>query len=402
MKKLIGSDLGKYGFSPLTKEIYLYEIPTISQANILLVTNVTRGVVLYSFTGDNTGIYTNGVLTVVFDTTTMDSADVLQILVDIPEDSPYGSFDSCQLDDQYAEVPPPQVVSLAGIEVPGRRPEQMSFPVTLPDEQIFDANLSAVFPVASLGANALSPTGNWVDCARYRSLSFEIVAPTGVTVTLTFEGSNDGSFAVAVPLFDSAATSTAPVTSVAVAAATNRFFEGPIKYRYFRARISTAVAGGIISTFTRLSMAPWVGAYTQVANSAGNWSSNVAQIGGTNVVTGGVNGTLAIGGNIAAGTAPTVNPITIGGIDTLGKVRRISTDFYGNQPVVGVDPNLSLNTNPIRVRQEDGNSSGYGVQDLLYLILQELKTLRYLPEMLNTGRASDIDIDAITSDVKQQ
>lgn len=46
---------------------------------------------------------------------------------------------------------------------------------------------------------------------------------------------------------------------------------------------------------------------------ASNLSTNLAQVGGTNTVNGGVAGILAVGGNIAHSTAATANPIPIGG-----------------------------------------------------------------------------------------
>lgn len=46
---------------------------------------------------------------------------------------------------------------------------------------------------------------------------------------------------------------------------------------------------------------------------ASNLQSNVNQIGGTNVVTAGVSGMIAVGGNIAHDTADTSNPLKIGG-----------------------------------------------------------------------------------------
>ena len=58
-------------------------------------------------------------------------------------------------------------------------------------------------------------------------------------------------------------------------------------------------------------------------------SNNIAMVGGTAVVTGGVAGTLAVGGNVANAVAPTANPLLIGGVDTTALTRRLETDTSG-------------------------------------------------------------------------
>ncbi|MEI7632145.1 MAG: hypothetical protein WCJ60_02380 [bacterium] len=47
-----------------------------------------------------------------------------------------------------------------------------------------------------------------------------------------------------------------------------------------------------------------------------NQSVNMAQVGGTNTVTGGVAGTLAVGGNVANAVTATANPVPVGGVFT--------------------------------------------------------------------------------------
>lgn len=63
--------------------------------------------------------------------------------------------------------------------------------------------------------------------------------------------------------------------------------------------------------------------------SATNISTNIAQIGGNTVTTAGANGVLAIGGNIATGSAPTTNPTYCGALDTNGFTRPFRTDPAG-------------------------------------------------------------------------
>jgi hypothetical protein len=53
---------------------------------------------------------------------------------------------------------------------------------------------------------------------------------------------------------------------------------------------------------------------TVTANQGGsNWSTNVAQIGGTNIVTGGASGLIAVGGPVASGSSNADNPVKVGG-----------------------------------------------------------------------------------------
>ena len=58
-------------------------------------------------------------------------------------------------------------------------------------------------------------------------------------------------------------------------------------------------------------------------------SNNIAMVGGTAVVNGGVAGTLAVGGNVANAVAPTANPMLVGGVDTTTLTRRLETDTNG-------------------------------------------------------------------------
>jgi hypothetical protein len=54
---------------------------------------------------------------------------------------------------------------------------------------------------------------------------------------------------------------------------------------------------------------------TVTANQGGsNWSTNVAQIGGANIVTGGASGLIAVGGPVASGASNADNPLKVGGV----------------------------------------------------------------------------------------
>ena len=91
---------------------------------------------------------------------------------------------------------------------------------------------------------------------------------------------------------------------------------------------------------------------------------NAANFGGTSVVTAGVAGMMAVGGNIAAGVAPTANPILAGGIDTSGLTRRLLTDLAGRtimQPYnLGLNPNI-----PAATTATSALSPSFGVGSIL-------------------------------------
>lgn len=79
--------------------------------------------------------------------------------------------------------------------------------------------------------------------------------------------------------------------------------------------------------------------YLRAAPFTGIQSSNLTYVSGSGVVTSGVSGMLAVGGNIAVGTAPTANPISLAWDGTA--TRRILTDTVSG----GVVPGLSAVNN---------------------------------------------------------
>ena len=73
---------------------------------------------------------------------------------------------------------------------------------------------------------------------------------------------------------------------------------------------------------------------------SGNQLVNVSQIAGTAVVTGGVAGLTGVGGNIAAGAAPTANPLPTGSVDFGGLTRRLLSDVAGRAIIAAQSPLL--------------------------------------------------------------
>lgn len=99
-----------YTFDPVAKTVTLLGIPNINLEQILLVTNVTDGIILYSFADSAcSGTLVDNVLTLTYDTTAMESTDRLQIFIDMPvveniESEQQGIDESYVIDTNLSEV----------------------------------------------------------------------------------------------------------------------------------------------------------------------------------------------------------------------------------------------------------------------------------------------------------
>jgi hypothetical protein len=145
-----------------------------------------------------------------------------------------------------------------------RLPAATASPVVLSSDDVLDLVITGAANQLALNNNVLLAVAGagWIDMSQYRSLAFTITPAAGTVTagTLVFEQSTNGTDVVALPLFDSAAPNTAPVTTYNPAAATPRHFEGPIKHRFARVRVSVAVTGtttGLQAT-SIARMAPYV------------------------------------------------------------------------------------------------------------------------------------------------
>ena len=84
MKKLVGFDIGTHTFDKVAQTVTMSGLPSLSLEQILLITNTTRGTIIYSF-ADSTlgGTLSGSVLTLATSTTAMANTDKLQIYVDL-------------------------------------------------------------------------------------------------------------------------------------------------------------------------------------------------------------------------------------------------------------------------------------------------------------------------------
>ena len=117
-----------------------------------------------------------------------------------------------------------------------------------------DMNITGQTGQSTLNNNIVLATAgsSATDANGYRAVSIEIIGSSGISAgAVSFEASNDNVNFVAIALSDEATPSADPVTTVTVAASTVRYFKGPLAWRYFRARISTAFVGGTVAAITR-------------------------------------------------------------------------------------------------------------------------------------------------------
>jgi hypothetical protein len=134
-----------------------------------------------------------------------------------------------------------------------------------------DANAAHVIGQASQTAvvnNILTAVAGTAatDALAYNSGTTTIVS-TGTGGTFIFEGSNDNINFEAMPIKRSG-LSTGSITTSAITASASQFtYEYSIKYRYIRCRIVTAITGGSIQAFTRLSLTPFAPDVVRVGNS---------------------------------------------------------------------------------------------------------------------------------------
>lgn len=151
------------------------------------------------------------------------------------------------------------LISSAGLPTTlGQQAAATSQPVALANEDINDlyitgaaaqtATVNNILPSAS-GATA-------TDVQMYRSFAIQ-VASTGTGGTFIFEGSNDNSNFVGVPVFSIASLTPAPVVTAITASSSNIVYIGACPFRYLRLRIATTITGGSIQAFSSISQVPF-------------------------------------------------------------------------------------------------------------------------------------------------
>lgn len=188
----------------------------------------------------------------------------------------------------------------------------------------------------------------------YRSIAIQITPAAG-TVTagvISFEGSNDNFVSTALPVFlaDAGTINAAPFSAYTVTTAA-RYLTGTISFRYFRARISTAITGTTtgLQAFTVLSPIPFSSPRLTVSQpSASNLLMTATVTGatlGAGTVTGATLGSPLLVTDVS-GTAITVTATTTAFTPTAGVGYQLHipvTAMSGTNPSLTITIEESMN-----------------------------------------------------------
>ena len=169
------------------------------------------------------------------------------------------------------------------------------------------------------------------------------------------------------------------IGSQVTAVAANTGYSFPCIARYIRFVVTTA---GTATAYLRAQ--PWTASYTTTG-----FAVNTTQISGTSIVTGGVAGIQAIGGNIAAGVAATANPVPVGGVDSSGLTRRLLTDATGRLAVAASATAGSFYNQTAALTTDVTQFEGATQIELLTQMLLEMRIMNQqlyeLPNLLNSA-----------------
>ena len=245
---------------------------------------------------------------------------------------------------------------------------------------------------------SVTNTTNIIDTQGYQTISIT----TGLGIVGTVSGSNDG--ITFNPMIGYSMLS--GLSTSALAAVGNYIF--PCLTRYIRVVVT------VVGTYTYyLRNQPYTNNSVNLqqingataAQGTAQLGVNIVNVGGTGAVTGGVAGTLSVGGTNVVGVASASNPVLIGGVDPTGLARRAATTMLGdvitgNRTIPTSSGALSSTTTgntPIgsagyinqipHTVQDTSQFEGQSQVELLAQLLQEVKILNQqfyeLPKVLS-------------------
>lgn len=218
-------------------------------------------------------------------------------------------------------------------------------------------------PIIGTG-NIVNKTLSTVDTTGYQSISLQIYGTWAGTVS--FQTSND-----AANWFPQGGWNTNAPASTVSSTAGNGIWSIPSVGRFFRIVI-TAYTSGIVQSTIFLRNQP-ASPMLQAPNIATNSTVNVAQWAGTAGPSAGVGGTVAVGGNVAPGSAPTTFPNVVAGTDLSNFVRRLSVDSAGRLYLGGISSTLGIQGIPAVGVMDLSQYEGQSIIEILFAILTELK-----------------------------
>jgi hypothetical protein len=183
MKKLVGYDIGTYTFTPgiAGAGTVTLTLPcTLSPEQLLIVTDVTRGVSLYSFADStHSGTIANNVITLAIDTSSFSSTDSLSIYIDVPIEETIYELES--ITEQYTyDTNLAQVLGSIGL-----------------NDGFGNLKTKGIFTTdRSSGILAIAQEEFGADCSNYQT---GVIQLSGVwSGTISFEAQADGGNWVAI------------------------------------------------------------------------------------------------------------------------------------------------------------------------------------------------------------
>lgn len=163
MKRLVGSDIGTCAFDPVARTITFSGLPAITLANVLVITNVTAGSMLYNFADPALGgSLAGGVLTLDLDTSAQSATDVLQAWVDLPAnpDDPEYTYDA-NLSEVFGTLPLTYEGLLRTLTQPRRMPSVVNF--------LLGANSEIRIPCEGANTVAIQIDGTWAGTMTFQA-----------------------------------------------------------------------------------------------------------------------------------------------------------------------------------------------------------------------------------------
>jgi len=221
MKIIVWKDIWNYTFNAVAKTITFYDLPTINIRDVVLITNVTDNIIIYNFADVwFGGTITSQVLTLDYDTATMDNADDLQVILDIWDPT---------ID---------QTLALEKVAV--QNPEPSYF-------QQREWRDGTNLPIAT----NYYPSALWISADNYKniSLTWKMIDADG-TMTLTVEATNDEDQTnadwIQIYMFDDLANAKANTRTITNWTLTFALSYANFNYQYYRIKM---VNNGATNTF---------------------------------------------------------------------------------------------------------------------------------------------------------
>jgi hypothetical protein len=170
--------------------------------------------------------------------------------------------------------------------------------------------IGAINNTSSTSSAGLSANGNLVAMAVGNYSSAVISIQGTFSATINFTGSNDGG----TTYFPIAAYNMGnPGSGYSTSTTTTGIYYVPLDYTNLVVSV-TGYASGTVNGYASLhTFAPILYPTTvAVTQSTSPWVNNISQINGTTIVTAGVSGLIAVGGNVASGSSDSGDPVKVG------------------------------------------------------------------------------------------